>query len=146
MPAIAARTEGIRAQLAEATRIERQASLAARALRARQAELVGERRKLAALEAASLRERQTYVDAALGEGDRALALGEDARAIVSGSRQRQIDAAVAGALAQLPGPVMRPGTTASRGPATRPRYLLPVDGRVLTGAGEISAAASTRGG
>ncbi|HZF42486.1 MAG TPA: peptidoglycan DD-metalloendopeptidase family protein [Sphingomonadaceae bacterium] len=140
MPAIAARTEGIRAQLAEATRIERQASLAARALRARQAELVGERRKLAALEAASLRERQTYVDAALGEGDRALALGEDARAIVSASRQRQIDASVASALVQLSGPVMRPGSAGQPRSGSRPRYLLPVDGRVLTGAGEISAA------
>lgn len=141
MPAIAARTQGIRAQLAEATRIERSARLAARALRARQAELGAERRKLAALEAASLRERQTFVDAALGEGDRALSLGEDARAIVSQSRRREEEARVAALLAQLPGPVLRPGTrTPSPRPATRPRYLLPVDGRVLVGAGEISQA------
>lgn len=141
MPAIAARTQGIRAQLVEATRIERQASLAAQSLRARQAELGAERRKLAALEAVSLRERQTYVDAALGEGDRALALGEDARAIVSQSRQRQQDAQVAGALADLPGPVLRPGTRSPPAPSgPRPRYLLPVDGRVTIGAGEISAA------
>jgi len=141
MPAIAARTQGIRAQLAESTRIERQARLAAQSLRARQADLAAERRKLAVLEAASLRERQTYVDAALGEGDRALALGEDARAIVSRSQQQRQDAAVASALAQLSGPVLRPGTRAAP-PRTgsRPRYILPVDGRVLIGAGEISAA------
>lgn len=141
MPAIAARTRDLRAELAAATRIERAATLAARSLRARQASLDVERRKLARLEAASLRERQTYVDAALGEGDRALALGEDARAIVSQSRQRRDDAGVARALSRLPGPVLRPGTrTVFLRAQLRPRYLLPVDGRVVTGAGEISAA------
>lgn len=141
MPAIAARTRDLRAALAAATRSERQAAEAARALRASQAGLDVERRRLAALEAAGLRERQTYVDAALGEGDRVLALGEDARAIVSQSRQRRDDAAVAAALARLPGPTLRPGTgiPAPR-LARRPRYLLPVEGQLLIGAGEISAA------
>lgn len=140
MPAIAARTQGLRAELAIAERLERQASAAADALRARRADLVVERRRLAALEAATSRTRQTYVDAALGEGDRAIALGEDARAIVSQSRQRRDDAAVAAALARLPGPTLRPGSRAARRDSGRPRYLMPVEGRLLVGAGEISAA------
>lgn len=141
MPVIAARTSDLRAELAAAMRIERQSTLAADALRGQRAQLLTERRKLARLEVASLRERQTFVDAALGEGDRALALGEDARAIVSQSRQRQQDATVAAALSRLPGPWLRPGTGIVPPPSgPRPRYLMPVDGRLLVGAGEISAA------
>ncbi len=141
MPAIAARTAGIRAELAASDRIERDAVVAAAGLRARHAELDTQRRRLAALEAASVAVRQTYVDAALGEGDRALALGEDARAIVSQGRQRRDDAAIAATLSRLPGPRLRPGSRigAKRG-IVRPRYLMPVEGRLLVGAGEISAA------
>ena len=141
MPAIAARTADLRAELAIADRIERQASAAAAGLRARRADLDVERRRLAALEAATSRTRQTYVDAALGEGDRALALGEDARAIVSQDRQRRDDAATAAALSRLAGPILRPGTpVASRRNSGRPRYMMPVEGRLLVGAGEISPA------
>ena len=141
MPAIAARTAGLRAELAIADRIERQSIAAAAGLRARRADLDTQRRRLAVLEAQSVAVRQTYVDAALGEGDRALALGEDARAIVSQGRQRRSDAAVASALARYPGPLLRPGSRigAERG-SERPRYLMPAQGRLLVGAGEISAA------
>lgn len=141
LPAIAARTEDLRAAVAAADRIEREATAAAASLRASRAELDTQRARLAGLEAASLRERQTYVDAALGEGDRALALGEDARAIVSQTQQRRYDAQVAALLSRLPGPVLRPGTRPFPPPSgQRPRYLLPIDGRVLAGAGEISDA------
>lgn len=141
MPAIAARTAGLRAELAIADRIERQSIAAANALRARRADLDTQRRRLAVLETQGLARRQVFVDAALGEGDRALALGEDARAIVSQSRQRRNDAAVASVLAQLPGPLLRPGSRIGPPPSTeRPRYLMPAQGRVLVGAGEISAA------
>lgn len=141
MPAIARRTEGLRAELAIANRIERQASRAAASLRAGRAELDTQRRRLAAIEAANLRERQTYVDAALGEGDRALALGEDARAIVTQSRQRRNDAEVAAVLSRLSGPRLRPGTRPAAPRTSRlPTYLMPVEGRLLVGAGEISQA------
>lgn len=141
MPAIAARTAGMRAELALAERIERQSVAAAASLRARRADLDTERRRLAALEARGLARRQVFVDAALGEGDRVLALGEDARAIVSQSQQRRDDAAVVAVLARLPGPSLRPGSRIGAPPSSgRPRYLMPVAGRLLVGAGEISAA------
>ena len=141
LPAVAARTRTLRAELAAATRIELDATAAAAALRAGRANLDAQRTRLAALEAASLRQSQSFIDAALGEGDRALAMGEDARAIVSLSRQRQRDAAVLRALSALPEPLPRPGTRAREPRAgARPTYLLPADGRVLIGAGEISAA------
>lgn len=141
LPAVAARTRTLRAELAAATRIERDATAAAAALRAGRANLDAQRTRLAALEAVSLRQSQSFIDAALGEGDRALAMDEDARTIVSRSRQRQRDAAVLRALSTLPEPRLRPGT-GPREPrsGTRPTYLLPADGRVLIGAGEISAA------
>ena len=141
LPAVAARTRGLRAELAAATRIEREAVAAAAALRAGRAELSTQRARLAAAEAQSLRRSRIYVDAALGEGDRALALNEDAHAIVSDARRRQADAATLRALSALPNPLPRPGSQAPPPRAgARPTYLLPAAGRVVTGAGEISAA------
>lgn len=141
LPAIAARTQDLRAGLAAATAIERQSAAAAAALRAGRADLDMQRGRLAVLERENLRASRTFMNSALIEGDRALVLGEDARAIVSQSRQRQIDAATVRSLSALPEPAPRPGSRiASPRSGTRPAYLLPVDGDVLTGAGEISAA------
>jgi len=55
----------------------------------------------------------------------------------------QFQAQLRGRLAQLPGPVPRPGAGAGGVEAVQagaPAYSLPVDGRVVTGMGEISDA------
>jgi len=141
LPVIAERTRGLRAELALAKRIERQSAQAAASLRASRGDLDRQRGRLAAIERVNLRRSQSFFSSALDEGDRALSLREDARGIVSESRQRRDDDALAASLSVLPGPVLLPGiaTPSARQPV-RPRYLLPVEGRLVTGAGEISDA------
>jgi len=139
LPVVAARTADVRADLAETRRLRAGAALAAQALRDGRARLEADRAALAAAEARHRGRADALGRDALSEGDRALALGERARDLVD-----QLDVAGAGEavvadLARLPGPVPRPLAPGSVPPAfARGVYRLPVDGRLVTGFGELS--------
>ena len=64
--------------------------------------------------------------------------GEEARSLARLVGTRQYQARLQASLAGLPGPVPRPGSDGEA--AARPRlpYLLPVEGRLVAGVGEIS--------
>ncbi len=80
------------------------------------------------------------------EGDRAIALGQDAGDIGGLLDRLEQSGSMRDRLARLAGPVPRPGSVAGGGAAvaaigaatSRPAYRLPVVGRVITGYGEIS--------
>jgi len=148
IPEIRARSAGIRTELAAAERLRMAAVRTTAMLVAGRDRLNAERRTLALSEQSARRRSVRLADAAMFEQDRALALGEEARDIVtlmdridaqSGRRER---------LASLPGPIPRPlvpGLAAAPPPARQitsgpPLYRLPVIGRVLAGLGQVSDA------
>lgn len=139
LPAIEARSASVRADLARSRALRVAAGKAVAELRTRRAAL--ESRRLAALQLESehrLRAMSLRRDA-LVESDRALALGEKARDLTA-EQDRSLSAAqVRADLLVLNGPLPRPGTSAE--PAIGPGpYRLPVNGRLVTGFGEISPA------
>ncbi|NJB96051.1 metalloendopeptidase [Sphingomonas sp. ABOLD] len=139
LPAIEARSAGVRADLARSRALRVAAGKAVADVRIRRAAL--ESRRLAALQLESehrLRAMTLGRDA-LVESDRALALGEKARDLASEQDRSQSAAQVQSDLLVLNGPLPRPGTSAERvtGPAP---YRLPVTGQLVTGFGEISPA------
>jgi septal ring factor EnvC (AmiA/AmiB activator) len=150
VPAIRARSAGIRRELAEAERL-REAARRTVALRiAARGRLHAERLALARTETAQRRRSAGLGDAAMFEQDRALALGERARDIVTLMDRIDAQAGRGARLASLPGPIPRPilpGLAPPPRPAGDgritsgpPVYRLPVIGRVTAGLGEISDA------
>lgn len=147
IPAVQARTAGIRAELQRTRQLEAGAVLAARALADGRGKLEDRRLELVRLEASHRFRARALGRDAMFESDRAIALGERARDLVG-----SIDTAAAAAqsrttLASLPGPLPRPEqageSAASDGVVTadgKPPYRLPAQGRIVTGLGEISAA------
>lgn len=141
LPVIAARTAGVRAELAETRRLRAGAVLAARALRDGRARLEADRAALAALEARHRGRALALGRDALSEGDRALAMGERARDLVDQLADEDAGVATAADLARLPAPVARPLAPGSVPPgAPHGLYRLPVRGRVVTGFGELADA------
>ncbi|WP_076072504.1 murein hydrolase activator EnvC family protein, partial [Sphingomonas montana] len=148
VPAIRTRAAGIRTELARADRLRMQGDRAAAALVAGRDRLARERIALARMEAGHRARSAGFVDSAMVEQDRALALGEQARDIVALMDQIDVRAARRERLASLPGPILRPlvpGLAAVPAPVATaataaPPYRLPVVGRVLTGLGEVSDA------
>lgn len=136
LPAIRARTAGLRAEVVRANRLRAEAIGAHGALLASRAELQQRRIALARLEGAQRRRSRTLAGSAIAESDRALTLGEEVRELAARMDTRESQARLAARLAGLPGPLPRPGAA----PAGRPRadYELPVEGRLLTGVGELS--------
>ncbi|MGH6785596.1 MAG: murein hydrolase activator EnvC family protein [Novosphingobium sp.] len=148
LPEIERRTAGLRAELAQGRALQRQAEATRRDLSASQAELARRRTSLAGLET---RQRLASRDAsgvADRESERALALAEAARDL--GALTQSLDAAGAlrSQLAALPGPVMRPErpdlAQVAEPPSPSPSaslglagYVLPVDGRLVAGFGEV---------
>ena len=146
LPVIRLRTQGIRADLAQARMLQAQAALAAQALAESRARLDDQRIALARLEVTHrLRARALGRDA-LFESDRAIALGETARDIVDLMDQAGTRSVTQRELAALPGPTLRPmqqgavGATATAGWPDGAPYRLPVNGRITTGFGEMSDA------
>ena len=148
MPVIRARTADVRADLARTRALQRQAGVATTALAESRARLVAQRLALTRLEAAHrLRSRALGRDA-LFESDRAIALGEKARDIVDLMGTIGNQATTREALESLPAPLprpLRPGEVAA--PIDRvawsratPPYRLPVQGKIVTGLGEVSDA------
>ncbi|MEA2998500.1 MAG: murein hydrolase activator [Sphingomonadales bacterium] len=138
LPEIRARTEGLRAEVARGNALRRQAEIALAALEASQADLRGRRIALARFEARQRTASQGLMESALNESDRALAFGERARELDALQGTRAFQEALRGRLASLPAPALRPVNP----PADdrRPSYALPVQGRLVTGAGELSDA------
>ncbi|OAN66342.1 murein hydrolase activator EnvC family protein [Sphingomonas sp. TDK1] len=139
LPAMEARSAGVRADLERSRALRVAAGHALAGLRANRAAL--ESRRLAALQLESehrLRAMTLGRDA-LVESDRALALGEKARDLAAAQDRSQSAAQVRSDLLVLNGPLPRPGASAERtnGPAP---YRLPVAGHLVTGFGEISSA------
>ncbi|MDP9414000.1 MAG: peptidoglycan DD-metalloendopeptidase family protein [Pseudomonadota bacterium] len=142
LPVIRARTAGLREEVRAGNTLRRQAEVARAALIAGQEELRRQRIAFARLEAEQRRRSLSLASSALSESDRALALGEEARDLTALMSTRQYQARLRASLAKLPGPLPRPGSEREPSVAARQdaRYMLPVEGRLVTGMGEISDA------
>lgn len=142
LPVIRQRTIALREEVEAGNVLRRQASRAVAALTASREELQRRRTALASLEAEQRQRSRNLADSALFESDRALALGEEARELTAKMGTVQYQARLRASLVQLPAPTMRPGgrSTKAERPRRSPRYLLPVEGRLVTGMGEISDA------
>jgi septal ring factor EnvC (AmiA/AmiB activator) len=137
LPVIRARTAALRAEVARGNALRTQAAAARNALLASREELQRRRVALARFETQQRQRSQSLAQSALLESDRALELGEEARELATRIGTREYQERLAARLALLPGPLPRPGTPA-RPPAAQPPYTLPVEGRLLSGVGEIS--------
>lgn len=148
LPAVAARTAGLRAEVVRGERLRELANAAVVTLRDGQDRLARQRLSLARIAADHRRRSRTLKNDAAFEADRAIALGEEARDIVDLMGELDSQAMTRETLAALPGPLPRPARPGLAPPppamaatlAARPRYRLPVDGRIVTGLGEVSRA------
>lgn len=139
LPALEARSAGVRADLARSRALRTATAGAVAELKRRRADL--ETRRLAALQLESdhrLRAMTLGRDA-LVESDRALALGEKARDLAADQDRTESAAQVRSDLLVLNGPLPRPGVPTERPGGPGP-YRLPVTGHLVTGFGEISSA------
>lgn len=139
LPVVRARTADLRTEIEAGDRLREEAGRAHAALKESRAALASRRTELARLEAIERRRGTALAASALRESDRALAFGEEARSLRDEMRSSAYRNRVRAELAALPGPVPRPS---SAGLAARtqspPPYRLPVEGRVVTGMGELS--------
>ncbi|MDB5686901.1 MAG: peptidase [Rhizorhabdus sp.] len=149
LPVIRDRTAGLRAEVAAGDALRRRAALAIVELRHGRAQLEIRRTALARIEADQRRRSQDYVDDAMIEQDRIIAMGERARDIQQLIADLGDQAGIRARLAALPGPILRPpvpGATLLPPPppetvataAQPPAYRLPVIGKLTAGMGEIS--------
>jgi septal ring factor EnvC (AmiA/AmiB activator) len=139
LPVVRQRTEAVRAELAETRRLQASATLAAKALADGRAQLENDRLALARLEAQHRKRSQSLGRGALGESDRALALGERARDLVDGMAETSDAKATAASLIALAGPLPRPIARGSiPPPPPRGVYRAPVIGKLVTGFDELS--------
>ncbi len=138
LPEIRRRTAALRAEVEVGNALRRQQERSRAELVARRQDLRRRRIELARFEAAQRARSQRLSGLAIAESDRALVFGEEARALARVAGTRRYQAALEANLALLPGPVPRPGSDAEA--AARPRlpYVIPVEGRLVTGVGEIS--------
>lgn len=137
MPEIRRRTASLRAEVARSAELRRQSEQARAALAGSRTALGERRTALATFETQQRGRSQQLAGLALSESDRALVLGERAQALAGSLSSRQSEEALAAALARLPGPGPRPGAVQPPAQDAIP-YSLPVQGRLLTGVGEIS--------
>jgi len=138
MPEIRRRTALLRAEVARSSDLRRDSEAARAGLLASRAALRERRIALAAFESGQRARSQALTGLALTQSDRALVFGEEARTLAGTIGTRDYQAALAASLARLPGPVPRPGEAAARGAGDAIPYSLPVEGRLITGVGEIS--------
>jgi septal ring factor EnvC (AmiA/AmiB activator) len=138
LPEIRARTAGLRAEVARGDALRRDADIAVAALQASRKDLRQRRLALARFEATQRTRSQSLMESAANEGERALAFGERARDLAALEDNRQFQAQLRASLSELPGPAPRPVNPPQA--AARRAYLLPVEGRLVTGTGEISDA------
>ncbi len=146
LPVIRQRTAALREEVNAGNRLRQQAERAVAALVESREELKKRRIEFARLEAEQRQRSEILSASALVESDRALALGEEAREISVRVGTIEYQSRLREALGRLPGPALRPAIRGQAAPRTddgrrrSPRYLLPVQGRVVIGMGEISDA------
>jgi septal ring factor EnvC (AmiA/AmiB activator) len=143
LPVIRARTANLRQELRAANMLRDQAQVAVASLVSGQEELKKQRVAFARLEARERLRSQSLTGAALFESDRALAFDEEARDLAQQFGTLRYQSQVRRSLSELPGPVARPlveGKAPDPGPVRAARYLLPVEGRIVAGMGELSDA------
>ena len=144
LPVIRERTAALREEVEAGNVLREQADRAVASLVSSREELKRRRIQLASFERAQRQRSQSLAESALWESDRALALGEEVRALSAEMGTLEYQARLRQRLAALPGPAMRPPlpgeTPPERGTRGRPRYIIPVEGRLVTGMGEISDA------
>jgi septal ring factor EnvC (AmiA/AmiB activator) len=142
LPIIRRRTASLRHEIEAANRLRDQAERAVASLVAGQQELKKQRVALARIEAEQRRRSQSLAGAALFESDRALAFSEEAFEVGQRVGTYRQQAQVRRRLTELPGPLLRPTPAGGQPePPDRPgTYLLPVDGRLVVGTGEVSDA------
>jgi septal ring factor EnvC (AmiA/AmiB activator) len=155
VPQIRARTASLRRDLDRGRALEAQAAQALTALRSGESDLRARRTELAGLEQRQRLASRQARGAALREGERALALAEEARDLDTLVGKLGEVAALRRELAALPGPVLRPRDLAAALPSEPPPaptssaaprdFQLPVQGRTLVGFGakRASGLAST---
>lgn len=146
-PVVAMRTAGLRTALDRARRLETGQALTFRALADSRSALEEQRLALARLEADHRLRSRALGREALVESDRAIALGEAARDLVAQLDEASDARTTAASLAALAGPLPRPPRPGESDqpppppwPPGDPPYRLPVEGKLITGLGEISAA------
>lgn len=146
MPEIEQRTASLRREVEQGEKLRIQADQAVASLNNSQKRLADRRVQLASLEANErISASQLNSDAGLEE-ERALALGEEARDILDLMDQIRESGEVREALADLDGPMLRPGqgqdaviARSTNQTNVANAYQLPVFGDIITGLGEISA-------
>lgn len=140
LPTVRARTADVRQAMAESEALRAAAVDAAAALAAGQDALRRQRQALAQVEQAQRQRSASFAEAALLESDRSLALSEEARALARRLSTAEAEARTRAELMALAGPILRPSAAPQGMPHRPPPYRLPVEGRLLTGMGEISDA------
>lgn len=142
MPVVEARTADVRGELDRIRKLRADAEAAVAALRESRRRLEGERIALVRLEAEHRLRSKELDKSALVESDKALAMGEQARDIVDQMAVMGDAAETQGELQALPGPLPRPpqpgDVPAPRRSGGGAPYMLPVQGVVVTGFGELS--------
>ena len=138
LPEIRRRTTALRSEVHASTVLRQRSELARSQLTGSRAALRERRAALAGFEAAERARSRQLAGLALTQGDRALVYGEEARALQRSIGTVRRESALAASLGALPGPVPRPGPAQANGGAERIPYSIPVEGRVITGVGEIS--------
>jgi septal ring factor EnvC (AmiA/AmiB activator) len=138
LPEIRRRTAVLRAEVARGNALRRREEEARRLLAGSREALRGRRAELAAFEAQERSRSSQLAGLALSESDRALAFGEEARALAQTIGTRAFQSRLEAGLSQLPGPLPRPSGGADGQGSPRLPYTLPVTGRLITGVGEIS--------
>jgi septal ring factor EnvC (AmiA/AmiB activator) len=139
LPAIEARTAALRAEAAAGNKLKAATARTLAAQASAQDDLRARRRALAAVEAREIQRSRSLAGQWLMQSDQALALGEEARLALSRTASDAQAVAAAKSLASLPGPPLRPDAGPVRR-LSRAVYRLPVEGRLLTGFGELSSA------
>ena len=138
LPEIRRRTAALRAEVEVGNALRRQYERSRAELLVSRRELQTRRVELARFEADQRTRSEQLTGLAVVQSDRALVFGEEAQALARVVGTRRYQAALAASLARLPGPVPRPGSDGEAEVRPRLPYLLPVEGRLVTGVGEIS--------
>lgn len=138
MPEIRRRTAVLRAEVARGADLRRRSETARAGLAASRSALRERRVALARFESTQRARSEQLAGLALTQSDRALVFGEEARALSRTLGTRAHQERLTASLAQLPGPVERPGGRTSAESGEHIPYSLPVEGRLLVGVGEIS--------
>lgn len=146
MPHVETDTAALRRELDAARALRARRAAAVQDLRAAQTRRRLELQRLGRLEVLQRRRSAALAGSAGREGERALALAEQARDIEDLVARLERQATLRDSLMALPGPLprpLRPGAAPPPGPETAvagpPAYRLPVLGRVVRGFGDRSA-------